>query len=86
MASLAWSIKSWVGLLLPASGRWGSRWLGEKAEVMRMEFKQFCHYFIHLPCQIIQTGRRVIYRLLGWNKYFPVLLRAFASFRRPLRC
>jgi len=86
MASLAWSLKSWVGLLLPTQGRWSSRWLQEKAEVMRMEFKQFCHYFIHLPCQIIQTGRRVVYRILGWNQYLPVLLRAFEGFCRPLRC
>ena len=86
MASLAWSLKSWVGLLLPTRGRWSLRWLQEKAEVMRMEFKQFCHYFIHLPCQIIQTGRRVVYRILGWNQYLPVVLRAFESFCRPLRC
>jgi hypothetical protein len=86
MASLAWSLKSWVGLLLPTRGRWSLRWLQEKAEVMRMEFKQFCHYFIQLPCQIIQTGRRVVYRILGWNQYLPVVLRAFESFCRPLRC
>ena len=86
MASLAWSLKSWLGLLLPTRSRWSSRRLQEKADVMRMEFKQFCHYFIHLPCQIIQTGRRVVYRILGWNQYLPVLLRAFESFRHPLRC
>lgn len=86
MASLAWSLKSWMGLLLPIQGRWSSRRLQEKADVMRMEFKVFCHYFIHLPCKIIQTGRRVVYRILGWNRYLPVLLRAFESFRRPLRC
>lgn len=86
MASLAWSLKSWLGLLLPTHGRWSSRRLQEKSDVMRMEFKKFCHYFIHLPCRIIQTGRRVIYRLLGWNPYLPVLLRAFESFRHPLRC
>ena len=86
MASLAWSLKSWLSLLLPTDCRWSSRRLQEKAEVMRMEFKQFCHYFINLPCQIILTGRRVIYRILGWNRHLPVLLRAFESFRHPLRC
>jgi Transposase DDE domain group 1 len=86
MASLAWSLKSWMALLLPTGGRWASRRLQEKTDMMRMEFKKFCHYFIHLPCQIIQTGRRVVYRILGWNQYLPVLLRAFESFCRPLRC
>ncbi len=86
MASLSWSLKSWMGLLLPTGGRWASRRLQEKTDVMRMEFKKFCHYFINLPCQIIHSGRRVIYRLLGWNQYLPVLFRAFENFRRPLRC
>ena len=86
MASLAWSLKSWMGLLYPTSGRWASRRRQEKSEVMRMEFKCFCHCFIHLPCQILKSCRRVIYRILGWNRYLPVLLRAFESFRHPLRC
>ena len=86
MSSLAWSLKSWMGLLLPTGGRWASRRLQEKCEVMRMEFKTFRHYFIHLPCQIVKTGRRVVYRLLGWNQYLPVLIRAFDTFRRPLQC
>ena len=86
MASLAWSLKSWVGLLLPTGGRWASRRFEEKSAVMRMEFKRFCHYFVHIPCQIIQSGRRVVYRILGWNRYLPVLLRAFESIGRPLRC
>ena len=86
MTSLSWSLKSWMGLLLPTGGRWASRRLQEKTDVMRMEFKTFCHYFIHLPCQIIQSGHRVLYRILGWNQYLPVLLRAFERFRRPLRC
>lgn len=86
MASLSWSLKSWLGLLLPTGGRWAQRRAEEKTAVMRMEFKQFCHYFIALPCQIIQSGRRVVYRLLGWNRYLPVLLRAFEFFARPLRC
>ena len=86
MASLAWSLKSWMGLLLPTGGRWASRRLQEKTEVMRMAFKKFCQTFIHLPSQIIHSGRRVVYRLLVWNRHLPILLRAFESFRRPLRC
>ena len=86
MASLAWSLKSWMGLLYPTPGRWASRRRQEKDDVLRMEFKRFCQAFIHLPCQILKSGRRVIYRILGWNRYLPVLLRAFESYRYPLRC
>ena len=86
MASLAWSLKSWFGLLMPTGGRWSSRRLAEKRDVMRMQFKTFYNAFIHLPCQIIRSGRCLTYRLLGWNRYLPVLLRAFKAFSRPLRC
>ena len=86
MAALAWSLKSWYGLLLPTGGRWDSRRQQEKEAVQSMEVKTFTHYFIHLPCQIIRSGRRLLYRILGWNRYLPVLFRAFVCFRRPLRC
>ena len=86
MASLAWSLKSWFGLLMPTGGRWSSRRLAEKRDVMRMQFKTFYNAFIHLPCQIIRSGRCLTYRLLGWNRYLPVLLRAFKAFSCPLRC
>jgi hypothetical protein len=86
MASLAWSLKSWYGLLLPTGGRWDCRRQREKDAVQRMEFKSFTHYFIRVPCQIIRSGRRLLYRILSWHRYLPVLLRAFSCFRRPLRC
>lgn len=86
MASLAWSLKSWFGLLMPTGGRWSSRRLAEKRDVMRMQFKTFYNAFIHLPCQITRSGRRLTYRLLGWNRYLPVLLRTFEAFSCPLRC
>ena len=47
----------------------------EKRRVLRMEFKTFLNAFVRLPCQIVQTGRRLIYRLLGWNPWQGVLFR-----------
>jgi len=86
MASLAWDLKAWYALLLPAKGRWHKKRKAEKREVLRMEFKKFRNFFILLPCQIVKTGRKLVYRLLGWNKYLDVFFRAVTTFRCPLRC
>ena len=43
--------------------------------VLRLEFKTFVNAFVRLPCQIIRTGRKLVYRLLGWNPYQPIFFR-----------
>jgi hypothetical protein len=86
MASLAWNLKAWYALLLPAKGRWHKKHRQQKRKVLRMEFKKFRNYFIMLPCQIVKTGRRLLYRLMGWNEYLEIFFRAADSFCYPLRC
>ena len=51
-----------------------------------MEFKQFLNRFLRLPCQIVRTGRRLVYRLLSWNPWQETFLRLAASLRHPMRC
>jgi len=86
MASLAWTLKAWMALSLPVRGRWRKRHAAEKRQVLRMEFKTFVNAFLRLPCQIVRTGRRIVYRLLSWNRWQPVFLRLADALRRPLRC
>ncbi len=86
MASLAWNLKAWFALSLPATGRWQEKRRRDKNRVLRMEFKTFRNYFIMIPCQIVKTGRKLLFRLLGWNKYLDTLFRAVDIFSRPLRC
>jgi len=86
MASLAWTLKAWFALLLPEGGRWAEKYIREKQAVLRMEFKTFLNAFMRVPCQIARTGRRIVYRLLSWNPWQAVFLRAVDSLRRPLRC
>jgi hypothetical protein len=86
MASLAWTLKAWYALSLPETGRWHRKHKAQKQKVLRMEFKKFRHFFIMLPCQIVKTGRKLVYRLLGWNEYLDVFFRAVKAFRYPLRC
>jgi hypothetical protein len=59
IASLAWDLKAWFGLLL------SYRPLG--LSVVRMEFKRFINTFMRIPCLIVRTGRRICYRIVGYN-------------------
>ena len=86
MTSLAWTLKAWLALSLPEQGRWSEKYRQQKGTVRRMEFKTFVNALMRVPCQIIRTGRRIVYRLLSWNPWQEVLLRAADAFRQPLRC
>jgi hypothetical protein len=86
MASLAWTLKAWFALLLPESGRWSATYQLQKQAVLKMEFKTFRNAIIALPCQIIKTGRKIVYRLLSWNRWLVVLFRGLRILRYPLRC
>jgi hypothetical protein len=85
--SLAWTLKAWCGLLLPATaGRWEARHRQQGRALVRMEFKRFAAALIHLPCQIVKTGRRIVYRLLAWNPWAGALIRLGQAMRLPMRC
>jgi hypothetical protein len=55
----------------------------EPRSVLRMEFKTFGNAFIRVPCQVVQAGRRIVYRLLAWNPWQAVFLRAVDALRAP---
>jgi hypothetical protein len=76
MTALAWNLKAWWALLLPEQpGRWQGKHQAEKRWVLGLEFKAFVNAFVRLPCQLIQTGRKLVYRLLAWNPYQPIFFR-----------
>lgn len=76
MTALAWNLKAWWGLMLPEEpGRWQAKHQAEKKWVLRLEFRSFVNAFVRLPCQIVRTGRKLIYRLLAWNPYQPIFFR-----------
>lgn len=86
MAALAWSLKAWFALILPENGRWAEKHRRQKRELLRMEFKRFQNVIVRVPCQIVRTGRRIVYRILAWNPWVEVLLRGADAIRVPLRC
>jgi hypothetical protein len=76
MTALAWNLKAWWALTLPeAPGRWQEKHRSEKQWVLKLEFKTFLNAFMLLPCQIIKTGRKLVYRLLSWNPHLPIFFR-----------
>lgn len=76
MASLAWNLKAWWGLLTPERER--------GMELVRMEFRSFLHAIILIPCQIVRTSRKVIFRLLGYNGWLDDFFATVERLRAPL--
>ncbi len=82
MTALAWNLKAWWALTLPEEpGRWHERHRAEKAWVLGLEFKTFVNAFVRLPCQIVRTGRRLLYRLLSWNPHQTMFFRVVSALR-----
>lgn len=71
MAALAWNLKSWYGLLMPNRAR--------GLEMVKAEFRRFLNTIMLIPCQIVRTARRIIYRVLGYNGW---LADFFATWQR----
>lgn len=74
ICSLAWTLKAWFALVV------GSREGREK--LLRMEFRQFLNAIIKLPVQIINAGRRIIYRVQGYNHWLHTFFRTFGTIRQ----
>lgn len=76
MTALAWNLKAWWALSLPEEpGRWQEKHQEEKRWVLGLEFKTFVQAFVRLPCQLVRTGRRILYRLLAWNPHQAIFFR-----------
>ena len=74
MAVLAWNLKAWFGMLMPNRIR--------RAQVLKMEFRRFLQMFILIPCQIVLTGRKIVYRILGYNEGLKDFFDTFERIKR----
>jgi hypothetical protein len=82
MTALAWNLKAWFALWPTAGlGRHIERHQREKQTILGMEFKTFINAFLHVPCQIVNAGRRLIYRVLSWNPWQRSFFRTIAQLR-----
>jgi hypothetical protein len=76
MTALAWDLKAWWALSLPeALGRHRAAYQADKVWVLSLEFKTFVQTFVGMACQIVRTGRRLIYRLLSWHRHQGIFFR-----------
>lgn len=69
MAALAWNLKAWFALLVPERER--------GLELLRMEFRGFLQAIVLVPCQIVRTARRIVWRLLSYNRWLSDLFETF---------
>ncbi|MDY6935698.1 MAG: transposase [Spirochaetota bacterium] len=74
ICSLAWNLKSWMGLLIPDCV--------QENKIINCEFKSFQNKLINIPCQILNTGRKIIYRFLNYNSIIKNLLSVFQAVKR----
>jgi hypothetical protein len=74
MATLAWNLKAWFALMIPNRSR--------SAQVLKMEFRRFLSTFVWIPCQILRRGRRIIYRILGFNHGLRDFLSAWETIQK----
>ena len=69
MSSLAWTLKAWFALQ--------ARMKKDRGELLRMEFRRFLGAIVRIPCQIVRSGRRILYRILGYNEWTRTFLETF---------
>ena len=82
MTALAWNLKAWWALMLPEEpGRWHEQRRAEKQWALKIEFKTFLNAFMRIPCQLVRTGRKLVYRVLAWNPYQPIFFRLLSVLR-----
>lgn len=74
IAALAWNLKAWYGLVTQSKNA--------RKDILRMEFKRFLINFIQIPCQIVNTGRRLFYRVLSYNRHLETFFTTFDYIKR----
>jgi len=74
MASLAWTLKAWFALQVRAAR--------DRETLLAMEFRRFLNALVRIPCQIVNTGHRLIYRVLGYNEWLPTLFSTVDTIRK----
>ena len=74
MAALAWNLKAWFGLMVPNRER--------GLQLPKMEFRDFLAAVLLVPAQLIRAGRKIIYRILGYNRWLKDLFATWERLRR----
>lgn len=73
-ASLAWNLKAWLGLLAKGTAA--------RRDILRCEFKRFLATYIQIPCQILNSGRQLLYRVLAYSPQLASLFTALEAIKQ----
>jgi hypothetical protein len=86
--SIAWSLKAWSALLLPANPSQPRPPATDRRSWLRMEFKSWVNAVMKVPCQIVKQARRIVHRVLNGNEYLSAFfwLSDLLESRVLLRC
>ena len=77
IASQAWNLKIWLGLILPSSEK--------TRELLRMEYRRFVREVMTFAAQVVKTGRYLVLRPLTLTRWTRFLLEGSDWFRRAHR-
>jgi len=69
IAALAWNLKAWYGLVTQAPA--------PRRDLLRMEFRRFVVNFMQIPCQVVSTSRRLVFRVLAYSRHLEIFLKTF---------
>ena len=81
MTALAWSFKAWFAMLMPVSTSKSDSDRAVAKRLLTMEFRTFIKNLMTIPILVIESGRRLLLRLLTESPWTPHLLRAAIEFR-----
>jgi hypothetical protein len=88
MASLAWTLKLWSGMLIRVKGNPNQRRVRAEVrrKVIRMEFSTYLNSLMLIPAQVIRSARQLKLRLLAYRPSVDCLLTLSDHIAMPLRC
>ena len=83
MASLAWTLKLWSGMLVRVKGNANQRRVREaiRHKVIRMEFSTYLNTLMLIPAQVIRSSRQLRLRLLAYRPSVDCLLSTLRPHR-----
>jgi hypothetical protein len=73
ICTLAWNLKSWLGLMIKDDEK--------RTMLISCEFKRFQNVLINIPCQILVTGRKLVYRFLNYNSWVKIIFRLWGEIK-----
>ena len=73
LGALAWNLKAWLSIVIQTA---------EAKEIRRMELRRFLNSVMLLPCQVVQTGRRLVLRILRHSSWIPFVVDCMEFFKK----